>query len=63
VVARHLAIVLIERAVALAPLVELAARNTQPLDQRGYRQASFCGPVADEIDDFVAQIGLDPALL
>jgi len=53
--------VLVRFAIALAPREELAARDTDPLDEASGGDFGLVGPRADEIDDRVARIGGNPA--
>jgi hypothetical protein len=60
VIARHQAVVFIRLAIALAPVVELAAADAQPGDQRLVRQFRSRVPVANVVDDFIARVVGNP---
>jgi hypothetical protein len=61
-IARHAAVVLILPAVAVFPLVELAASQPLPAEQRFGRKPAALGPVLDVVDDGVARIVRNPFL-
>jgi hypothetical protein len=61
VVAWDQGVVLIDLAVALAPVVELARAQAEPADESLDGQFGAVGPVVDEVDDFVAGVVGNPA--
>ncbi len=61
-VSRDPGIVLIDLSVALLPLVELAARDADPLDDPAITDAGSFAPVPDVIDHGVADIGFGPGV-
>jgi hypothetical protein len=63
VVARHERVVLVRLAVALLPVVELAALHANPRDEACGRDLGAVGPEAHEVDDLVARVVGNPALL
>ena len=62
-VARHLAVVLVELAVAAFPIVKLARAQFQPAQQAFGRQFSAIRPALDIIDNLVASVVGNPASL
>jgi len=62
-IARNLAVVLIDLAVASLPIVKLARTEPQPTQQAFGGQLRTVRPVADVIDDFVASVVRNPAAL
>jgi hypothetical protein len=61
VVARDQGVVLVDLAVALSPVVELACAQTEPADESLDGEFGAVGPVVDEVDDFVAGVVGNPA--
>ena len=59
-VARHPGVVLVDLAVALLPVVELAFADADPGEKARDRNVGFIRPGADEIDDLVARVVGDP---
>src|SRR5579885_571258 len=59
-VAGHAGVVLVGRAVARRPVVELAGGDAQPADEPLHGDLGARGPVADEADDGVAGVVGDP---
>jgi hypothetical protein len=53
--------VLVDLAEALLPVVELAGADAEPGDEATSRQFGLVAPVADEVDERVANIVGDPA--
>src|SRR5579872_6129237 len=62
-IARDLAVVFIDFAVALLPVVELAGAQREPAQEPAGRQLRAHGPVADVVHDLVARIVGNPASL
>jgi hypothetical protein len=56
VVAGYPCVVLVDQAVTVFPVVELAGRNAQPADESAGRQIGLAGPAVDEVDDLVSVI-------
>jgi hypothetical protein len=56
VVARGAAIVFVDLAEAVFPVVELAGGQSDPLEEATSRQSGLVAPVADEVDDGVAGV-------
>ena len=61
VIARHPGVVLVDPAVTLTPVVELALGDAQPSDEVLAGDLGFVGPSADEIDDGVAGVVGNPS--
>ncbi len=59
-IARDLAIVLVELAVALPPFVELPSRQAEPAHQSPDGEPRPGGPMRDEVHDLVAQVRCNP---
>ena len=49
-------VVFVHLAVAFAPVVELAGRDSQPADEAAGRELCLLRPAVDEIDDLVADV-------
>jgi hypothetical protein len=62
-IARHQGVVLVGRAVASAPVVKLARGDSQPCDESLDRNLGTAGPVANVIDDRVANVMRNPGAL
>src|SRR5690606_20460583 len=59
-VARRLAVVLVDLAVAIFPLVELAGGELQPAEQTFGRKFGACLPVLHVVDHLVARVVGNP---
>ena len=59
-VARHPAVVLVGLAVAPAPVVELARRDAQPVDEAGRRDAGLLAPAAHKVHDGIPRVVGNP---
>jgi hypothetical protein len=60
-VARNLAVVLVDFAEPLAPVVELADAQLQPGEELLYGQLRAFGPASHVVDDLVADVVGNPA--
>jgi len=61
VVAGHQGVVFVDLAETPLPVVELAGADAEPGDEATSRQFGLVAPVADEIDERVADVVGDPA--
>jgi hypothetical protein len=59
-IARHPGVVFIDFAEARFPVVKLAGSDADPGEEAGRGNISFVAPVADEIDDLIADVVSDP---
>jgi len=63
VIARHQGVVFVDFAEAIFPVVELAWADAEPADEATSRDFGLVAPIADEINDGVADVVGDPAAL
>ena len=61
-ISRDPGVVLVDLAVAILPLVELAAADADPLHDPAVADAGPFAPVAHVIDDRIADVGLGPGI-
>ena len=54
------AVVLVYFAVAVSPVVKLAAADAEPANQSSGADLRFIGPAPDEIHDLIAHVMRDP---
>jgi hypothetical protein len=62
-IARHQGVVLVDLAEAILPVVELAGADAEPGDEATSRNLCLVAPVADEVNDGVADVVGDPTAL
>jgi hypothetical protein len=55
--------VLVDFAVAGLPVVELAGAQADPAEKTAGRDLGLVGPGANEVDEVIADVGLNPASL